>query len=114
MKPTKTFEDWKLFKESQQLYETVYNTGLGGNLNYSNKVDSKIVNDVIKFLSSGSWKKHPAGIYATNNAKDLAAMWNKKGIENLPAWATSGDEQWSIKDNTGFQLIMLSIFCRFV
>jgi hypothetical protein len=94
----KNFSDWKLVKESQQLNETVYSIGLGGNLNYGKNTNPKIVKQVFDFLSTNSWKKHPAGKFTLAQAQELAKMWNEKGLENLPDWAKSGAYAFSIKD----------------
>lgn len=97
MKPTKTFEEWKVSKESfcdKNINETVFSTGLGGNLNYGNQINNKTKLEVINWLKTEKWQKTEPGKFAINQAKELSKMWNNKGADNLPLWA----KEWSVKD----------------
>lgn len=80
MKYIKTFESFSINED------TIYDTGLGGNLQYATSGDPAIKKKTISILSSGKWMKSPSGKYAIAEAKKIADMWNAKDPSTLHSW----------------------------
>jgi hypothetical protein len=87
MKYVKTFEDFQVSEGFQQLNETVYSTGLGGNLKYASGGSSSAKSKTLSILKSGKWKNTPAGKFALEQADEIAKRWNDKDpAEKRPGW----------------------------
>jgi len=86
MKYVKTFEDFQVSEGFQYLNETVYSTGLGGNVFYASKGDSSIRSKTLSMLKSGKWKNTAAGKTALTNAEESANHWNAQDPAKRPGW----------------------------
>ena len=85
MKYIKTFEDYQV-SEDFSLNETVYSTGLGGNLKYASGGDSSAKSKALSILKSGKWKNTSAGKHALVYAEDTAKRWNAQDPAKRPGW----------------------------
>lgn len=85
-------------KITNSINETVFSSGLGGNLNYNKKLNIKTKTDVINWLKTKKWQKTEPGKFAINQSTELSKSWNEKGVDNLPTWAKDGLYAWTIKD----------------
>lgn len=90
MKYIKTFESFSLNED------TVYDTGLGGVLQYATSGDPLVKKKTLSILSSGKWMKTPSGKYAITEAKKIADMWNAKDPNTHPGWFSE-----YVKDSEG-------------
>lgn len=86
MKYIKTFESFSINEGS------VYDTGLGGDLQYATSGNSVVKKKTLSILSSGKWMKTPSGKYAITEAKRLADMWNAKDSNAHPRWFSEFDK----------------------
>ena len=80
MKYIKTFESFSINED------TVFDTGLGGNLRYATSGDPTVKKKTLAILSSGKWMKTPSGKYTITESKRIADMWNAKDPSTLPNW----------------------------
>jgi hypothetical protein len=80
MKYIKTYENFNA------LNETVYSTGFGGDLVYSNRGDSAVKRKTLSILKSGKWMKTPAGKFALDEANSLADMWKERDPSTWPGF----------------------------
>jgi len=86
MKYVKTFEDFQVSEGFQCLNETVYSTGLGGNLKYASGGSSPAKSKTLSILKSGKWKNTIAGKTALAQAEETAKRWNDEDPAKRPGW----------------------------
>jgi hypothetical protein len=80
MKYVKTYESFN------PLNETIYSTGLGGNLMYAKSGDSAVKRKTLSILKTSKWMKTPVGKSALAEADRLANMWKEKDPSTWPGW----------------------------
>ena len=86
MKYVKSFQDFQVSEGFQCLNETVYSTGLGGNLKYASGGSSSAKSKTLSMLKSGKWKNTPAGKFALEQADKTAKHWNEQDPAKRPGW----------------------------
>lgn len=83
MKHIKEFNE---FINEITLNETVYSSGLGGNLIYANHINSDAKQKALQILNTHNWQKTNEGKFAISEAEKLANMWNAKDQSTQPKW----------------------------
>jgi len=90
MKYIKTFESFISKAEERNVVlpvnETVYSTGLGGNLMYSSSGNSSVKSKALSILKSNKWQKSSAGKYALEKGEKTAMRWNQEDPSKWPGW----------------------------
>lgn len=105
MKYIKTFESFSINED------TVFDTGLGGNLQYATSGDPAVKKKTLSILSSGKWMKTPSGKYAIAEAKRLTDMWNAKDPSTHPRWFSeySKDSEGKLKESNFLSVTALIV-----
>jgi hypothetical protein len=86
MKYIKTFKDFQVSEGFQYMNETVYSTGLGGNVKYASGGSSSAKSKTLSILKSGKWKNTLAGKTALAQAEENAKHWNDQNPTKRPGW----------------------------
>jgi hypothetical protein len=80
----KRIPNFNQFLTESSINETVYNSGLGGDLVYSKTGDSSIKRKTIGILKSKKWMKTQVGKNMLDEADRLANMWKERNPSTWP------------------------------